>query len=211
MSADELGTKLEPRYLELDEAVDGGARMSHRLFTYRTDEGVVAGWAGSVTWTVERPTKVVWPVFKDLNLWQGATDHLYSEVLGDSEGKKVFFHDGSGTGSHGGPVEVYYVERVIPELVMVFTQPMVEERSELPVGLPGLGGVDIGYNVFMLSEFEGRCVVNVLMEHASYATFEDSISTDEALGPWHEIAPEWGKIWLGSFVPTLTRLAEEAG
>src|SRR6185437_10563808 len=104
MSSADLGTKREPRYFEAAETVDGETRMSTRLFTYATDKGIVAGWIGSVVFSIERPAGILWPIFKDLNRWMGATEHVYSKVFGDSEGQKVLFQDQAqaSAGSDGG-------------------------------------------------------------------------------------------------------------
>src|SRR5688572_6851454 len=66
-----------------DVNFNGDICLHTRLYTYKTDTGVVAGWTMSVMFTVERPAREVWPYVKDFNLWQNAYGHYYMGVDGE--------------------------------------------------------------------------------------------------------------------------------
>src|SRR5580698_8293639 len=89
------GTITIPKYYdwELGEEIKGDLCLHSRLYTYRTELGVVSGWTMSITCTIDRPVKDVWPYFKDFNLWQ--KKHYYSGVVGDLEGQIFSLGDDS--------------------------------------------------------------------------------------------------------------------
>jgi hypothetical protein len=92
--------------------------------------------------------------------WQSQLSHFYSGVVGDLEGEEFFLTlDKSKRGYR------YEVLRVIPEHLLVFSQPLPEPGEEISV--PGHGVVSPGFHVFMLNEHDGKTVATILMQHAS--------------------------------------------
>src|SRR5947209_2244667 len=85
-SSTEEGTEAAPGYYDGPNEVIGDLRLNQRYFLYRTPLGLVSGKTFSITFTIDRPTRDVWPVFKDFNLWQNSHNG-YSGVVGDLDGK----------------------------------------------------------------------------------------------------------------------------
>jgi hypothetical protein len=196
------GTARTPKYYDGYEDVDGDFRQRLRYYTYRTERGVVAGAVVNVTFTLERPAKEVWPSFQDFTLWQDAYEHYYSGTFGELEGKT--FRIGRSPNEPG--PHPYVVPRVIPEHLIVISQPIPEQP--LP-GLPGFGEVSPGFHVFMLIERDGKTAVDILMEHASYASWSQETTDEEALAPWRRMTPDWQLKWRDIFVPTLKMLVHD--
>lgn len=175
-----------------------------RYFTYDTEAGLVSGTTVQVTFSIDRPPKDVWPYLKDFNLWQNAYGHYYSDVVGDLYSSaeldlgRTPFHISEKP--NGPPVSRYQVLRVIPEQAIVIFQPIPEDG--------GNGGVSRGFHMFMLSENQGKTVVNILMEHATRTSGK---TVEEALAYWRDekMAPEWQRKWRDHFVPTLKKLVSE--
>jgi hypothetical protein len=194
------GTVLAPTYYEGPFVIQDDVHIRRRYYTYRTEEGLVAGTTLSVMFTIDRPQREVWPYIKDFNLWQNPFTHFYSGVIGDLDGKTFALSlDRNDLGKHR-----YQVVRVIPEHVIAIYQPALEENSPY---IPGLGGISPGFHVFMLNEHAGKTVVTILMEHASYASGDPDMRVEEALGPWRAgPGPEGVRKWHEDFIPELKRL-----
>lgn len=206
------GTVQARRYYEGPSDIRGDVRVHGRFFTYRTDAGLVSGCAFNVMFTIDRPAREAWPYVKDFNLWQNAYNHYYSGVVGDLEGKTFRL---SVKPNDPGPHH-YRVERVIPEYLIVFNQPVPtteeETRSLKALGYPGVYAVSPGYHVFMLNEHGGKTDVTIFMEHATVMAPRNQKMTDEeALAPWRgeKKAPEWLRKWRDDFIPTLKKLVYE--
>jgi len=199
------GTVLAPHYYEgpapADFNVKGDVCLHERLYTYKTDAGLVAGWTMSVMFTIDRPAKDVWPYFKDFNRWQ--KNHYYSGVVGDLEGKTYSLSDKPNDTElpHGREVL-----RVIPEYLIVTSALLPKDGAD--TGLPGLGGITPGFSVFLLNEHGGKTVVTVFMQHGSYASRTQDMRDEEALTPWRDetMAPEWQRKWRDDFIPALKKL-----
>jgi hypothetical protein len=151
----------------------------------------VAGKTFSVMFTVDQPARHVWPQLKDFNAWQNPYGHYYSGVVGDLEGQTFLL---SSKPNEAGPFP-YRVVRVIPEHLIVLIQPLPEDASK--------AGMSPDCHVFMLNEHDGKTVVTVLMEHASFAK---EVTEEDALRPWREMAPESQRKWRECFIPALTKL-----
>jgi hypothetical protein len=186
------GTILAPCFYEGPAEVLGDVHLSQRFFVYKTDTGKVAGKTLNVMFTVGRSAKDVWPHLKDFNPWQNSYGHYYSGVLGDLEGKTFVLSDRSGEPGQ----YLYNVLRVIPEHLIVLSEPLPEESRA--------AGMSPDCHVFMLNEHGGKTVVTCLMEHASF--IRDVITDEEALRPWRDAAPESHRKWRDIFVPTLKKL-----
>jgi hypothetical protein len=185
--------------------VEGDLHLNRQFFTYEIDAGLVAGSLLSVMFTIERPARDVWPYFKDFNLWQSQLSHFYSGVLGDLEGEEFFLTlDKSKRGWR------YEVLRVIPEHLLVFSQPFPEPGEDISV--PGHGVVSPGFHVFMLNEHDGKTIVTILMQHASLMADPSEakdMTVEEALAPWSGLGTEGVRKWAEDFVPKLRELIDE--
>jgi hypothetical protein len=187
------------------ERIEGDVKLNRQFFTYEIDAGLVAGSLLTVMFTIERPAKDVWPYFKDFNLWQNVYSYFYSGVIGDLEGQEFFLTPDPNERGYR-----YEVIRVIPEHVMVFSEPVPGPDED--VSVPGLGVVRPGFHAFMLNEHAGQTVVTGLMQHASLmadASGANEMSAEEALAPWAEMGVEGVQKWAEVFIPTLKRLVEE--
>lgn len=187
--ADVLGTVLSPKFHSNIEDSSGGQRQNRRYFTYQTCEGLVAGYAVSITFDIDQPARAVWPHFKDFNRWQNS-HHYYSGVVGDLEGKTYRVADKPGElGLYD-----YHVIRVIPEHLIVASEPVPADGST--------GGVRRGFHVFMLSEHAGRTAISIMMEHSSQTSGKTS---EGALSHWRAFAPEMEAKWRDHFIPALRK------
>jgi hypothetical protein len=201
------GTLLARKYHEGPAGESGevtipGRAYHKRFFTYETPDGLVAGMATSVIFTIDRPVKDVWPYVKDFNLWQAEYGHKYSGVIGDlysredlTIGDQTFHLSDEPTDRESEGEADYVVLMSVPEYVMVCYQPVPDDGST--------GGVSPGFHVFMLNEHRGRTIVTVLMEHAERTQGK---TEDDALEPFLQAGEESRHKWLNVFIPTLEKL-----
>ncbi|HKW43852.1 MAG TPA: hypothetical protein VJP06_06660 [Thermoplasmata archaeon] len=198
------GTEANPTFIEGPiESIDD-LRLTRRFFLYETPDGLVSGTTFNIRFTVDAVPGVVWPVFKDLNLWQNS-HHRYSGVVGDLEGKSFRI---ANVNSPDRWLSSYDVIRVIPEHLMVFSQPIVDDaRIDAEMKKLYGGGVSPGFHAFMLSPREQNTDVWIQMEHARRAR---NLTVDESLAPWRQLHPASREKWRNSFVPTLKRLASRS-
>jgi len=203
-SAVDAGTLSAPRYYEGESEIIGDVRINNKLYTYRTELGLVIGSTASVMFVLDQPAKEVWPYFKDFNLWQ--PNHYYTGVVGDMEGKSFGIGDYPDISN---VAHIYQVVRVIPEYLIAINQPVPEKVSD--TGLPGVGGVSPGFHVFTLHEHGGKTEVAIVMQHASYAARADEASDEQGLASWRDpkMLPEWTRKWRDDFIPELRQAVRE--
>lgn len=200
----EEATERSPRFIDGQVEVIADLRLRRRFYLYSTPQGLVSGTTFNVRFTVDAESRDVWPVFKDLNLWQ-SSHHRYSGVVGDLGGKSFKIS------SQPKPdvwLSSYDVVRVVPEHLMVFSQPVLaDDAIALDLRRYYGGGVSPGFHVFQLSARDGKTDVNILMQHARR---DPDRTEEEALSPWRDqVAPSSQLKWRDSFVPTLKRLVAE--
>jgi hypothetical protein len=111
--------------------------------------------------------------------------------------------------------EFYNVEKLVPEYLIVVSQPVLTDEEVARYGLPGFGGVSAGYHVLMLNDFASRTTVSVFMDHASVmAKPRDAgaMSAEDALAPWQAagMAPSWSHNWRDTFIPAWRTAAHDA-
>jgi hypothetical protein len=195
-----------PVFIDGQVEVIGDLQLKRQFYLYRTPDGLVSGTTFNVTCTIDRLPREVWPVFKDLNQWQNS-HHRYSGVVGDLEGKTFRISSQPDLDKW---LSTYDVVRVIPEHLMVFSQPVVaDDNIAKELRMRHGGGVSPGFHVFTLSERDGKTDVNVLMQHARR---DRNWTEDEALMPWRQqLAPGSQQKWRDSFIPTLKRLVHDRG
>ena len=111
-----------------------------------------------------------------------------------------------------GPIpHLYYVEKVVPEHLIVISQPIPEPGADTE--LPGMvGGISPGFHVFTLHEHDDRTHVAIILYHAAYASRDEDRSVESALAPWRApgMLPEWHRKWRDDFIPTLKNLIYSA-
>lgn len=205
------GTLLAPDFYDGPSEVLGDVHLTQQFYTYATREGLVSGKTFSVMFTIERPSREVWPFFKDPNLWQNGYGHYYSTVVG--EAYKSEEHDlghepwGIAAKPNDVAVAAYQTIRVVPGHAMVFFQPIPAPGKWPAEWFFGQGGVSPGFHIFSLHGHGGKTVATILMEHA---TRTQGKSVEEALAPWREMAQESHRKFRDVLIPTLKKLVDEA-
>jgi hypothetical protein len=171
-------------YYDGPALVGGDISVRRRYFTIRTETGIVAGSDLNVMFTIDRPSRFVWPHFKDFNRWQNPR-HYYSGVVGDLEGGAFAI---SAKPDYTTAPQRYRVLRVIPEYLIVVSQ------SE-----PGPG-----FHLFTLNDQGAETVLTVLVEHAS---MPQEITEQEALASWRDEqrVASLQRQWPDFFIPNLKR------
>ncbi|WP_224386321.1 hypothetical protein [Pseudonocardia sp. ICBG1293] len=176
-------------------------RRRARYFCYDTEAGFVAGANVSVVFTFDAPVGLVWDVIQDFNNWANSADYYYLlGNLGRMEGQG--FRIGASPADTG--PNQYVVTKVIPEFMLVISQP-VPEGNDLGRGFEiGHGGVSAGAHVVTLDEFAGTTVVNFFMEHASIMAGPGEATRDEdVLDPWREMTESADWKWRDHFIPAM--------
>ena len=197
------GTSQAPRHSQGPIEIDDDVKLNRQYFSYLTDGDLIAGSLLSVMFTIDRSAADVWPYLRDFNCWQ--SDRYYSEVVGESEGAMMTLAFDPG----GSARAEYNILRVIPEHVIVLSQPAEPQDIGVEIPLPGMGGVSRGFQVFMLNEHEGKTTVTVLLQHASrMATGSRALETPdhEAIEPWSEYGVEGFRRWHDTYIPRLKQL-----
>jgi hypothetical protein len=191
------GTVESPKFRRAIDETHDDFRYSAKYYTFDTDEGLVAGATISLTCTIHRPAREVWPVFKDHTLWQDAYHHYYSGVVGDLEGKTFMLS----TNPNEFDKHRYEVLKVIPEHLIIVHQPIPDDDFSLAPGHPQ-GGVSPGVMVSTLNEFDGETVINVFMEHRFRTQV---LSEEDALAEFFWM-PDALLKWRDVFIPALKML-----
>lgn len=199
------GTIDMPQYYNGIAETIGDVRINHRLYTYRTDVGLVVGSTTSVLFSMDQPVRNVWPYFKDFNLWQ--PKHYYTGVVGDLEGRT--FGIGDEPDQVATVPHLYQVLRVIPEHLIVIQQLVPRRASDS--GLPGIGGISAGSHVFTLHEHSDHTEVAIIMQHAAYAARVDEEADERALSKWRDpqMLPAWHQKWRDEIIPELRLVVRE--
>jgi hypothetical protein len=208
-AADDEGTPTAPAFHDGRSYNDGDVHLRSRFFTFRGNDGLVAGKELNVMFTLDRPASEVWPYFRDPTLWQSGYGYNYTGVLGD-----LYSREDLGLGTEtfdilvrkpgepefkGGP---YILLRAIPEYLIVQFQPVPEDGAN--------GGISPGFHVMMLNEHDGKTTVTINMEHATRTT---GLSAEEAVAERRALAAQADGLdfWRDHFIPDLKRLVSSAG
>lgn len=196
------GNVQSPNYHECCPADDqNDVSLRTRIFTYKTDRGIVSGAIWSVIITIDRPAKQVWPYIKNWNLWMspfhwpGVVGDLYKREERDFE-KGTFRLTLPGTP----PIEVnhYQLLSVIPEHLIVLYEPIVDGDDR--------GGISPGRQVYMLNERDGKTIVTITMEHSSRTQAK---TQEEAADSWRGRGKQVQQQWRDKFIPALKKLIYE--
>jgi hypothetical protein len=200
------GTALAPRHYQGPTEIREDVKLNRQYFSYLAEEGLVAGSLLSVMFTIERSAAEIWPHLRDFNRW--LSDRYYSVVVGDSEGTTLTLS----TSPTGPPIAEFEVTRVIPEHVIVFSQPIEPTGKNVKIPLPGSDGVSRGFQTFMLNEHGGQTVVTILLQHASVMAAglqATEMSDDEAVEHWRRYGVDL-KQWVDIWIPNLKRLVYDS-
>ena len=205
---DPRGTALSPRQYQGPTHIEGDVKLNRQYFAYRAGQNLVAGSLLSVMFTIDRPAAVVWPYFRDFNLWLDGRH--YSAVVGDSEGKPMALR----VNPAAPPVAEFEVTRVFPEHVILLSQPLSPTDDSVEIPLPGDDGVARGFQVFVLNEHGGHTIVTILLQHASVmatGSKADKMTDDEAIEPWRDYGIEGFGRWRDTWIPKLKQLVYDIG
>jgi hypothetical protein len=208
------GTLKAPKFYDGPEHSGDDVHLRAKLFTYETSDGVVGGYEIGAMFKINAPAALVWPQFKDWNLWQGHY-HYYSAPPGDlysdeqlDLGTETFRIGAKGDGGlHGklggttrdGKYETddYVVLRVIPEHLIVIFQPVPN----------GKGAVSPGFHSFLLHEHGDGTTIAGHMEHAML--FARDKPEEELLEVWRNGSGGTVRFWHELFIPELRRRVAE--
>ncbi|MFK8021575.1 MAG: hypothetical protein AB8B86_17570 [Pseudomonadales bacterium] len=205
---EDQGTFAAPKVAYVGVLGDDGLTVRRSVFSYNNGADEVVGTTTSVHFTLDRPAKVVWPIFQNFNLWQTQEGVSFTGAFGDKEGELEYliYHVGNREKVSIDNSMAFIVQQLVPEHVIVLHSPLWER-----VGADGkrLGNRHEGKNVFMLSEVNGKTTVTAVMEHAYHYYGADAKSNAEAgLKQRLKIAQNRKRdIWEG-FVPRLRQLVE---
>jgi hypothetical protein len=133
------GTALAPRHYQGPTEIREDVKLNRQYFSYLAEEGLVAGSLLSVMFTIERSAAEICPHLRDFNRWQ--SNRYYSGIVGDSAGETMTL----AFGSNRSPGAEYTVSRVIPERVIVLSQPIEPTGKDVEITLPGADGVSRGF------------------------------------------------------------------
>lgn len=181
------------RYYSFDHSF-GDVVYNRTVFSYTLDGEAVAGYVADVQFTIEQPAAVVWLVMRDFNLWQNEFGHFYSRAFGDSPREMVAISDRT----DGEPQNFYIVEHIIPEHLIVYSQPVLRQK----------GIKNIGTHVFLLTEHVGGTTISVLMQHAHQAP---NLDIEETVKRYRDLlegdtAHKWSRV----LAPTLRKLVMDS-
>lgn len=208
----EEGTFSAPAISEISLRQSDGATIRRVVYSYSDGAAEVVGTKTSVLFTLNRPVKDVWPVFRDFNKWQNAAGLFYSGEFGDQEGKLEFMMRQRDKPSID-TTQAFIVEHIIPQSAIVLYSPLWEATDEHG---RKLGSRHEGKNVFMLTEVDGTTIVTAAMEHAyHYHGPEARRRAEEALSQRVKTAQDAKKsgakdIWESDFIPALRALLDRS-
>jgi hypothetical protein len=146
--------------------------------------------------TFEKPVGVVWPIFKNFNLWMNRYGYVWSAIPADEENGIVYLGNRSNEFGTNTP---YVIRKVIPECLIYL--------ESLPHALPGKNAYWTGHNVVNLREVGGRTVITSFMEHTF---FSHELPVEELRKIAADLMFEKGAIgfWRNYFIPDLRSLIE---
>jgi len=157
----------------------------------------------TVHFTLDGTRKEAWPFVKDFNAWQNSEGYYYDSVIGDQEGGS-FRLSTDPNDFEGSPS--YDVIKVIPEYVIVVSQPIPEGAYGGKDWSIGQGGVSAGFHIVGLDQFGDKTIVTFHMEHASLVGNEGEDVTES----WRPMTEEAARKWREGLIPNMKRLVAEA-
>jgi len=155
------------------------------------------------TITLAHPVRVVWPFFKDFNLWMNRFGYFWNTPPADREDSFAHLRNRPDAndfkwGKDEAPVQ-YVIRKVIPERLLYF--------DSQPLPMPGKDGVWSGHNVMSLYEEDGKTTIVVLMEHTFYS---ETMSIEELRADTKELVDAGLNFWGDYFIPDLIAAVEAA-
>jgi hypothetical protein len=153
-----------------------------------------------VTITLPHAVKMVWPIFKEFNLWMNRFGYLWDSVPADNEGNVVsLVNKGANDYKYGrkGNESSYVVRKVIPEQLIYLDQ--------LPIQI--INGTGTGHTVVSLSGEHGRTKIDFFMEHTGYS---ETASIGELRDEINKSMEAGTAFWRDYFIPDLVAAIEAA-
>ena len=118
---------------------------------------------------IPQPLHLVWPVFKDFNVWMNRFGYFWDQAPAENEHGYVYLSGERPAPSKPEYGVKYIVRKVIPQRLIYF--------DSMPAPIDGNQGVWSGHNVMSLDEeAEGLTRVSIFMEHTWYS---ETISIEE--------------------------------
>jgi hypothetical protein len=188
------GTPMQP--VRCKAFVQGNEQFVYNrdVFSYQCDGEKTVGYNANVQFTVDRPAAKVWPVFKDFNLWQNDFGHYYSGAFGEKVGHLIHLTNKP----QGAPESFYIVVHVIPEHLLVLSQPILE-----------IDGIKhIGTHAFILTDNSDKTVVTGVMQHAKRAV---NLNVEETIAHYESfIGDDKVRKWATVLGQALTKAVEQS-
>ena len=195
------GTFLDPKNLGASHQKKASDTMNINYFSFEETGITTAGINLSVKFTIDASAAELWPYFKDFNSWFNGYGYYFKGepgdgvAIGDMEGQMMRL----GSSAKGPWGLAYTIDRVVPRHLMVFTE--IPRRHD--------GFTAFGYHSMMLTEYEGKTLVTVFMQHASRSGIK---SIEEMLAPWRQleasVLTEENNFWLDILIPKLRSLVK---
>lgn len=188
MASDSSGNRIRNPVVTVDS--DPGVTLKVGVAAYTEHGYSLSELAFDITWTVDRPVREVWPIFKDFNNWQNGYNFFYDGVMGDEgNGRQVYLSNKPNNPGVGG---AYTVRKVIPEhLIYVESMPVATGLKDTLFS---------GHNVATLTEEGGVTTINFFMEH----TWRSSEVSEKELRKIAQSLVDSGKMyWQEHFLPDL--------
>lgn len=205
------GTVEDPRFIEGYTVVEDGLRMHAEYFIYRCELGLVSGSRLTVSFTLDASRKQVWPFFKDWNRWMNSC-YYTSRAVGDLEEGETYRAAQDPDDLDG--EHQYRLEKLLPEYLIVQSQPVPKTADIGADWQIGLGRVNAGYHVVTLDQFEpGKTEAAFFMEHATLVAEPadaESMSDEDAIAPWRPLTESGLPRWRDDFLPALRKLVAES-
>jgi hypothetical protein len=186
--------------------IEGGPNATFRVYVAdrpaQTSRLQASEIALDISITIRHPVKVVWPVFKNFNVWMNRFGYFWDCLPVDKENGYVHIlnkpvakdettlPDGAGR---------YIVRKVIPERLIYF--------DSLPAKIADKDGVWTGHNLMSLFEHGTQTRIAIFMEHTWYS---ETMSIDELRAEAKGVLDKGVEFWRDYFIPDLIS-AVEAG
>jgi hypothetical protein len=151
------------------------------------------------TITIPHPVRVVWPIFRNFNLWQSRFGYIYDSVPTEDSFMSLTVRTKPGVLEWEEGRVTYVVRKVVPERLIYM--------DNEPSPFPGKDCVWTGHNVMSLYEEGGITKILIFMEH----TFSsETMSIQELRAETKGMVDSGLVFWRDYFVPDLVSAVESS-
>lgn len=193
------GNVLFPKNLGMIGLSKGEDKMQGDFFTFEENGLITAGYNVAIKFVVDAPAEDVWSHFKDFNAWFNVHGYYLKgepgdglAVPGDMEGQMMRL----GSSPKGPWSLAYTIDKVIPKHLVVLTEIPRKHKDY----------ISFGYHVFMLTEYDGKTMVTVFMQHATRSA--DKTAEEMLIGPrnFMNTLSQKENFWTDVLIPKLRSL-----